>query len=78
MTASAKGNPRAGVQSSDAWWQRVGGLTGVPALMRALDIDAPHVLVRAGLAADALEQPDNRISFDTFGRLLQLGAEAGA
>jgi AraC-like DNA-binding protein len=78
MTASAKGNPRVGVQSSDAWWQRVGGLTGVPALMRALDIDAPHVLVRAGLAVDALEQPDNRISFDTFGRLLQLGAEAGA
>ena len=58
-----------------SWGQRVGGLAGLSALLRALDVDAPALLASAGLAGDALDQPDKRIAFETFGRLLDLSAE---
>lgn len=58
-----------------AWGQRVGGLQGLSALLRALDVDAPALLASAGLAPDALDQPDKRIAFEAFGRLLQSSAE---
>jgi AraC-like DNA-binding protein len=73
-TQSNEGGSEAS-QPPDAWWQRVGGLTGVPALMRALDVDAPAVLAGAGLAPDGLDQADNRIPFDAFGRVLQSAAD---
>jgi AraC-like DNA-binding protein len=54
-----------------AWDQRVGGLTGLPALVRMLGTDPIAVLASAGLAADALDKADNRIAYDAFGRLLE-------
>jgi AraC-like DNA-binding protein len=74
MTTESTAGGIEGLQP-DAWWQRVGGLTGVPALMRVLQIDGATVLAAAGLSDDALDHPDNRIRFDTFGRLLQSAAE---
>lgn len=76
MSTESTRKQTAAFQAPDVWWQRVGGLTGVPALMRALDIDPPAVLAGAGLAPDALDEPGNRISFDAFGRVLQSAARS--
>ena len=54
-----------------AWSQRVGGLTGVAELLRALNLDPVVLLADVGIAPDALEQSDNRISYAAFGRLLE-------
>ena len=59
----------------EGWRQRVGGLTGLGALMRALNVDAPSVLAGAGVAPDALNSAERLIPYAAFGRLLQIGAE---
>ena len=59
----------------ELWRQRVGALTVVPALLRQLGTDSAEVLAAAGLDGSALEDPDNTISYATFGRLLDEGAQ---
>lgn len=59
----------------EPWAQRVGALTGLPALIAELGIDPPDVMAAAGLPADALVNADNRIPFNAFGRLLQVAAD---
>jgi AraC-like DNA-binding protein len=60
----------------DGWNQRVGAFTGVPTLLRELGADPKRVLARAGLAHDALNDPDKRIPFGALGRLLEFSAQA--
>ena len=60
----------------DCWNQRVGAFTGVPALLRELGADPDPVLARAGLAHDALSEPDKRIPYGALGRLLEFSAQA--
>lgn len=62
----------------DEWRQRVGGLTGVAALIRALSVDPSALLASAGIAADALERADNSIGYGAFGRLLRDAATRAA
>src|SRR3954451_10701332 len=57
--------------SYSAWSQRVGGLTGVAELLRALNLDPVVLLADVGIAPDALDQSDNRISYAAFGQLLK-------
>src|SRR5512135_284236 len=54
--------------------QRVGGLSQLPALIRQLGADPVALLARAGLAPDALDAPDARISYPGLGRLLRESA----
>ena len=61
-----------------SWTQRVGALSSLPALLRALGADADAVLVDAGLAPSALEHGDDTIPYASFGRMLELGATRGA
>ena len=61
---------------SEGWSQRVGAFTGVPALLRELGCDPDEVLARAGLAHDALSDPDKRIPYGALGRLLEFSAQA--
>ena len=68
-------DPRA-LASLDRWQQHVGSLTEVPALLRALGADPAPVLASAGLELEALARPDNRISYESFGRLFANGAKA--
>jgi len=60
----------------EGWSQRVGAFTGVPALLRELGADPDAVLARAGLAHDALSDPDKRIPYGALGRLLEFSAQA--
>jgi AraC-like DNA-binding protein len=55
--------------------QRVGAFSGVPALIRQFGADSASTLARAGLAADALNDPENRITYAALGRLLRYAAE---
>jgi AraC-like DNA-binding protein len=55
--------------------QRVGAFSGVPALLRELGGDPHTVLARAGLADDALSDPDKRIPYGALGRLLEFSAQ---
>ena len=50
---------------------RVGPLLAIPALLREYGIDPSLVLAQIGLDACIFEDPDNRISFDALGRLLE-------
>jgi len=58
-------------RSYSGWCQRVGGLTGVGELLRALNLDATALLADVGIAPDALDDTENRISYAAFGRLLK-------
>jgi len=58
----------------ETWGQRVGALTGLPALVDSLGVDASNVVAAAGLPPDALASADNRIRYDAFGRLLETAA----
>ena len=51
--------------------QRIGPLTHVPAVLQELGADPAQVLHRIGLSADALEDPDESITYVAVGRLLQ-------
>jgi AraC-like DNA-binding protein len=68
----------ASTHGCDAWRQRVGAFAGLPAFMRAIDLDPATVLANAGLAPDALERPDDQIRYDALGRLLQTCADRAA
>src|SRR4051812_6929444 len=59
---------------SPAWRQRVGGMTGIVALIDALNVDATTVLGSANVDRNALSGPDNWIGYDAFGRLLEVSA----
>ena len=57
-------------------FQRVGAFTRLPALVRSFGRDPARLLARAGLANDALDDPDARIPYDGCARLLAACAEA--
>jgi AraC-like DNA-binding protein len=61
---------------SEGWNQRVGAFTGVPALLRELGADPDTVLACAGLAPNALSDPDKHIPYGALGRLLEFSAQA--
>ena len=69
----APGQPPA---PSEAATQRVGGFTGLPALIRQLGADPDLLLEGAGLAPGALESPEGRASYAALGRLLRDAAAA--
>lgn len=75
MTGRRKRRANAQTQPPiETWGQRVGALTGLPALVDKLGIDASTVVAAAGLPPDALASADNRIRYDAFGRLLETAA----
>ena len=51
--------------------QHVGGLSQLPALIRQFGADPLALLAEAGLAPDALDAPDRRISYAALGRFLR-------
>jgi AraC-like DNA-binding protein len=50
--------------------QRVGGFCELPALLAQFAVNATDTLAAVGLAADALDDPENRIGYRAFGHLL--------
>lgn len=52
------------------WTQRVGGLTALPSVLRALGVDPVVLLGRIGLPPDALATSDRRLPFAAATRLL--------
>jgi len=54
----------------ESWTQRVGGLTVVPRLLAEHGVEATGVLEVAGLPADALSHPENRVPFLGIARML--------
>jgi AraC-like DNA-binding protein len=50
--------------------QRVGSLFALPALIREVGVDPASMLAAVGLAPDALDSPDNVVSYPALGRLL--------
>ncbi len=65
-----EGSEVAGKVVDDVWLQRVGGFTAVPALLREFGADPDALLAAAGLAPDALANPDGRVPLAKVGRLL--------
>jgi len=63
-------------EAIERWGQYVGSLTEVPALLEALGADPAAVLESAGLTAESLSAPQNRIDYAAFGRLFANGARA--
>jgi AraC-like DNA-binding protein len=51
--------------------QRVGGVAAVPALLRQFGVETATVLNRAGLRRDALDHPENHISYAAMCRVLR-------
>ncbi len=62
----------------EPWDQRVGELLGVPGLLRQLGADPAVVLADAGLAPNALDDPENRIPYGAWGRLFERSVDATA
>jgi AraC-like DNA-binding protein len=60
--------------AAQAWTQRVGGFTAVPALLERLGADPAATLAAVGLAPDALERPDQRIAYAAMGALFDEAA----
>jgi len=60
------------------WRQRVGGFTGLPGFLRALDVDPAAMLASVGLAPDALGAADHGINYGVLGRLLKACSERAA
>jgi AraC-like DNA-binding protein len=56
------------------WTQRVGGLVGLPQLIRQLGGDPDAVLLEAGLERSALDDPDSRIPYAALVRVLERAA----
>jgi hypothetical protein len=56
------------------WFQRVGGFTLVPALVRQLGADPAALLMDVGLAPDSLDRPEQRIPYAAMGALFQEAA----
>ena len=56
--------------------QRVGPIRCVPDLLRQFGVDPAVVLAECGLAPDALDSAERRISFPTFGALLASAVRA--
>ncbi len=56
------------------WFQRVGGFTAVPALVRQLGADPIAVLAQVGLAPDSLDRPEQRIPYASMGALFREAA----
>jgi hypothetical protein len=54
----------------ESWTQRVGALTMVPRLLAEHGVEAVGILEAAGLPADALSHPENRVSFLGLARML--------
>lgn len=54
------------------WTQRIGGLAGLPAVLRELHVDPGLLLARVGLPPDALATPDRRLPFATVAQMLAL------
>jgi AraC-like DNA-binding protein len=61
---------------ASAWTQRVGALAAVPRLLAAHGADPERVLADAGLARDALDDPEHRIPFAAATALLARCAQA--
>ena len=57
------------------WVQRIGPYASVPDLARELGADPDAILAVAGLAPDALKDPDGRIPFAKLGRVLHAAAD---
>jgi AraC-like DNA-binding protein len=57
------------------WMQRVGALVALPQLIRQFGADPAPVLRAAGLTADSVSAPDNRIPYTAFVSLLGHAAE---
>lgn len=55
--------------------QRVGALSQLPALIRQLGGDPVALLLQAGLAPDALDEPGDRIPYASLGRFLRVSAD---
>jgi len=60
---------------ASAWEQRVGAFTALPALIRGLGTEPHALLASVGLAADALDAPDNRVPYGRLCKLLSSAAE---
>jgi AraC-like DNA-binding protein len=54
---------------------RVGPLLVVPALLRERGLDPADVLAKVGLDQQLFEDPENRVSFDVLGRLIETCVE---
>jgi len=61
--------------ASRIWMQRVGGSTELPALIRQLGSDPALILREAGLAEDALGDPEGRVPYSAFVEVLAQAAE---
>ena len=61
-------------RTSDRGTRLVGGLTAIPDLIRALNVDPASVLRSAGVAARTLSRPENRISHRQILALLNTAA----
>jgi len=60
---------------ADPWTQRVGGYTGLAALIRQLGAEPGEMQTSAGLASDALDDAEGRIPYSAAVRLLRVSAE---
>ena len=67
---------RAFSQDGSGWFQRVGGFTSVPALIRRLGGDPVAIMTRIGLAPDSLDEPEQRIPYTAMGELFQEAARS--
>lgn len=65
-------NPRGLNAMSEASTVRIGNAMAIPALLSSLGVDPALVLAEVGLEATLFDDPDNRISFATRSRLVQL------
>jgi AraC-like DNA-binding protein len=54
---------------------RVGPLLSIPALLADRGLDPADVLAKVGLAPRLFEDPENRVSFDALGRLIETCVE---
>lgn len=57
---------------TDASTVRIGNAMGIPALLSSLGVDPAPLLAEVGIEPTLFDNPDNRISFNTRSRLVQL------
>src|SRR3954471_9956088 len=70
QSAGSLTQPACGSRLGDQWTQRVGHFDSIVPLLARLGADPDAALRDAGLAPDALDDPEKRISYAALGRLL--------
>lgn len=68
----ARNPSKNGIESSQPGEARIGPINSLPQLLRELGVSPRQALQEAGIPTNLFENPENRLSYESFGRMLMV------